>query len=295
MEEYKKVPFTYNQHLDLLKSRGLIINNPDSALIFLKQVNYYRFTAYCIPFQKPHDVFLPGTTFETIGNLYRWDEDLRNVVFAMLSPVEIFLRTQTAYELSHKWGVFAHYNLTLFQNEIAGKQWLDELEKTTRDSKEPFLDHYQTKYSGFPRLPIWIACEIMSLGSLSKLYSLLTPDAQREICSIIDVDHKVFRSWLHAITFLRNICAHHGRLWSRNFSISPMIPDKNPDWRAIQFNNKKLFTAVAIIEWICRKAELPMCNVEPVYQTMQHISTMDARFASWMGVPAGRTLGLCWR
>ncbi len=110
MEDYNKAPFTYEQHLFLLKSRGLIIDNPDEAITFLKQVNYYRLTAYCIPFQNPHDVFCPNTNFETLVQLYRMDEELRNKVFGMLVPIEIFLRTQLAYELTNSWGAFAHYN-----------------------------------------------------------------------------------------------------------------------------------------------------------------------------------------
>jgi len=121
MKDYNKAPLTYEQHLDLLKSRGLIINNPGDAVKFLKQVNYYRFTAYCIPFQRPHDVFLPGTTFEAIVGLYQLDEKLRDVVFALLTPIEIFLRTRIAYELSHKWGAFAHYDGSMFQNETEHK------------------------------------------------------------------------------------------------------------------------------------------------------------------------------
>jgi len=294
MEDYNKASFTYEQHLNLLKSRGLTINNPEDAAKFLRQVNYYRFTAYCIPFQKPRDVFLPGTTFEAIVDLYQLDEKLRGAVFALLTPIEIFLRTQIAYELSHKWGAFAHYESSMFQNETAHNQWLAELEKATVDSKEPFIEHYRTKYRGFPRLPLWMACEIMSLGSLSTLYSYLARDARLLICSIAGIDHNVFKTWLHTVTFLRNICAHHGRLWSRNFSISPLIPDKYPEWQAILFSNRKLFATVAILEWICRRTDLPLCKVEPVYETMREIATLDTRFAGWMGVPAGRKIEMCW-
>ena len=296
MEDYNKAPFTCEQHLELLKSRGLTITNPEDAAKFLKQVNYYRFTAYCIPFQKPRDIFIQGTTFETITDLYQLDEKLRGYVFALLTPIEIFIRTRMAYELSHKWGAFAHYDGLMFQNETEHNQWLAELEKATVDSKEPFLEHYRTKYRGFPRLPLWMACEIMSLGSLSILYSYLTRDARLLICSVAGIDHNVFRTWLHTITFLRNICAHHGRLWSRNFSIRPMIPDKHPEWQAIRFvDNKKLFASVVIMEWICRRADLPLYNVEPVYETMQEIAALDTRFAGWMGVPAGRNIEMCWR
>jgi abortive infection bacteriophage resistance protein len=248
MEDYNKAPFTYEQHIALLISRGLFISNPEEAMKFLKQVNYYRFTAYCIPFQNPHDVFIKGATFESIVVLYQLDEALRNAVFTMLTPIEIFLRTRMAYELSHKWGAFAHYDESMFQNKTEHTQWLADLEKAITDSKEPFLEHYKNKYNGFPRLLLWMACEVMSIGNLSTLYSILTREARLLICNTIGVNHDVFRTWLHTMTFLRNICAHHGRLWSRNFSIRPMIPDKIPEWQTINFNNKKLFASVAMME-----------------------------------------------
>ncbi len=294
MEQYSKTPFTYTQHLELLNSRGLIISDQNIASLYLKQINYYRFTGYCIPFQKPHDVFISGTKFEKVIELYNLDQELRSAVFSLLSPIEIFIRTQIAYELSHAYGTFAQYETSIFRDEGEGKTWVQELEESIKDSREPFLQHFQEKYDGFPRLPIWMACEIMSLGSLSKFYNYLKPEVQRKICAVISIDHKVFKTWLHASTFVRNICAHHGRLWSRNLSISPMIPDKVPEWQSIQFKNNKLFTLIAILEWICNKAQLPVCYIEPVYEVMRKISALDGRFSFWMGVPQGKTIGLCW-
>ena len=124
MEDYRKAPFTCEQHLALLQYRGLTIDNIEEAIRFLQQVNYYRFTAYCVPFQKPHDVFLPGNTFDSVVGLYRLDEELRNAVFAVLTPIEIFIKTKIAYELSHRAGAFAHYDDSLFLNKVAHKQWL---------------------------------------------------------------------------------------------------------------------------------------------------------------------------
>jgi len=67
-----------------------------------------------------------------------------------------------------------------------------------------------------------------------------------------------------------------------------------PEWQAFHFNNQRTFASIAIMEWICRKAELPLCNIEPVYETMRKIAALDTRFASWMGVPNGRSIGMCW-
>jgi abortive infection bacteriophage resistance protein len=294
MTEYTKAPFTYQQQLELLESRGLTIGDSQEAVKFLKQVNYYRFSAYCVPFQNPRDTFSPGTTFEKIIELYRMDEDLRIAVFAALTPVEIFLRTRIAYKLSHKYGTFAHHYLSIYQDEDEGKEWLAELEEAVSDSKEQFVQHYRDKYSNYPQLPLWMAIEIISLGSLSRFFSFLTLENRELVCTILEINHIVLKSWLHTITYLRNICAHHGRLWSRVFSILPLIPDKNKEWQDIHFNNQKLFATIAILEWICRKADLPLCEIEPVFEVMDKISGLDPRFSSWMGVPKGKTISWCW-
>lgn len=294
MSEYTKAPLTYQQHLVLLESRGLTIDDSQEAVRFLKQVNYYRFSAYCVPFQNPRDTFLSGTTFEKIVELYRLDAELRVAVFAALTPVEIFLRTRIAYKLSHKYGTFAQYDLSIYQDENEGKQWLTELEKSVNDSKEPFVQHYRDKYLNYPQLPLWIAIEVISLGSLSRFHSNLTLENRELISSVLEINHTVFKTWLHTITYLRNNCAHHGRLWNRHFSIQPLIPHKNKEWHGNDFNNQKLFATVAILEWICRKANLPLCDMEPVFKVMNKISALDPRFSNWMGVPKDMAIGWCW-
>jgi abortive infection bacteriophage resistance protein len=292
---YIKPPLTYAQQVALLQSRGLIVKCTDNATKFLQQVNYYRFSAYCIPFQKLRDVFTAGTTFEKITELYRMDEELRNAFMALLSPIEVFIRTKIVYELSHYNGAFAHYDHTIFRDDFKHTEWVASLDEEVNRGKETFLEHYKTKYQGFPRLPLWMVCEIMSMGSLSFLYGGLLPKPQRNICTNLEISHVVLRNWMHVITYLRNICAHHGRLWNRELSIKPLIPNKDVRWTSLGLDNKHLFASVAVAEWICNKAELPMCKVESVYEIMCKIAAMDARFAAMMGVPTGRAIGLCWR
>jgi len=291
---YTKPPLTYAQQVALIQSRRLTVKSTGDAVNFLQQVNYYRFSAYCIPFQKPRDVFTAGTTFEKIARLYRLDEELRNALLALLSPIEVFLRTRIVYELSHVWGTFAHYEPNNFRGNFKHTEWVTSLDEEVNRGKETFLSHFKTKYEGFPRLPLWMACEIMSMGSLSLLYSGLLPDRQRHICTSLEVVPNVLSNWMHVITYLRNICAHHSRLWNRELSIRPLLPNKDVRWTTLGLNNEHLFASLAVAEWICNKAQLPMCNVEPVYEIMRQISAIDIRFKGMMGVPAGSSIGLCW-
>jgi abortive infection bacteriophage resistance protein len=294
MELYSKPPLLYADQASLLISRGLTLDSIDDAISFLQHVNYYRFSAYCIPFQTSRDVFSPGTNFRQIVELYRLDEDLRNSMLALLSPVEVHLRTRVVYELSYGWGAFSHYDTSLFRRNFDHPEWAGKLEGEIGRAKEAFIEHYKSKYSGFPRLPFWMACEVMSLGSLSLLYSGLLPDPQRRICSIYGIHHEVLRNWFHVITYIRNICAHHGRLWNRELSIRPEIPHKNREWTSLNLDNRFLFAVASVLEWICKKSALPLSTLKTVHYKMQGIAEIDSRFVRMMGTPKERTIGMCW-
>ena len=293
MEVYNKAPYTYEQHVELLQSRGLEVTSPGYAIQFLKHVNYYRFTAYCIPFQNTPNNFLPGTKFENIAELYRLDESLRIAVMAALSPVEVCFRTRIVYELSHMEGAFAHYKSEIFHTAFDHNEWITSLEDDALSGKERFLEHYRAKYSGFPRLPLWMACEIMSLGRLSQLYNGLLPSVQRSICSILGIKYFVLGSWLHVVTYLRNICAHHSRLWNRELQIKPRLPNKDAKWRSLGLDNSHLFASVAMIEWIYRSTNLEIANVEQVYEAMRRVPALKPSFSARMGVPDDRAIGMC--
>lgn len=293
MEDYTKPVLTHDQQIVLLEERGLSVASHEQAINFLQRVNYYRFSAYCLPFQNTPDAFIIGTTFAEVMELYYLDEELRNTLMTVLSPIEILFRTQSVYELSHGWGTFAHYEPSLFRDEYQHAEWVTSLNKQVSQSNERFLDHYRSKYNGFPRLPAWIAFEVMSMSTLSLLYKNLRPEPQSRICAIVQCPRFVLVSWLHVISYLRNICAHHGRLWNREFQIRPLIL-RDQQWTELGFNNARLFAVVAMMEWIYRKACLDLGNFEQVFEVMQRISTMQPVFSTKMGVPEGRPISMCW-
>ena len=132
------------------------------------------------------------------------------------------------------------------------------------------------------------------MGSLSILYGGLISPLQRSICSILEIQHYTSRSWLHVMSFLRNICAHHARLWNRELEIRPLIPRKDSKWITLGLDNAHLFASIAVVEWIYRRTRLDLCSVEPIYEVMRKISTIQSPFSAKMGVPAGRAIGMCW-
>lgn len=244
LEKYNKPALTFRQQLELLEKRGLAIADRPAAEATLADTNYYRLSAYCIPFQKERDVFLPGATFEKVRALYEFDRKLRSCVVQGLERFEIAFKTTVANYLADKYGVFAHADAANFDPEFDHATWHAKLVVEIERAQETFIDHYRTKYEGFPRLPMWMAVEVMSFGSLSHLYRGMRRRDRLDIATRFDVADTVLVSWLHTLVVVRNICAHHSRLWNRILPVAPLIPRGNPDWHPPSFNGHKRVASV---------------------------------------------------
>jgi len=295
LKPYDKFHLSYDEQVKRLVERGLVVEDPAAAADFLQKVSYYRFSAYRIPFQKQPDVFMSNVSFEKLKRLYQLDESLRQAFICALSPVEIFLRTLLTYQLTKRYGPFVHYDTSVFRNTFDHSKWLVSIEGEIVRGHETFIEHFKSKYSGFPRLPLWMAVEVMSFGSLSKLFGGLLPAPQRGISSSLEIHHSVMHNWFHALTYIRNLCAHHSRLWNRELAIRPDIPRKVPAWQEIPFDNTRVFGIAAVLEWITSKALLPVTGIERIYATMIDIMREDVRFGFFMGVPVDITPGLLWK
>ena len=227
MEKYNKPPLSCGKQIELLIGRGLLVSDREKAEKFLNQVNYYRLSAYCLPFEIKRHQFHSDVTFERIQELYEFDRRLRFLIDEALEIVEISIRTAVSYYLANKYGPFAHEEDKIFFDKKRHSEWLVKTHEETDRSKETFIEHYKNKYEGFPQIPIWMAVEVMSFGALSQLYhNLLRPD-QIAIAKRIGYHSSVLYSWLHTFTYIRNICAHHSRIWNRQLSIAMVVPKKD--------------------------------------------------------------------
>jgi len=252
MAQFTKPTLSYDDQISLLKERGLIITDHSKAISYLKEIAYYRLSAYYIPYEKERHLFQTGTSFEQITTLYEFDCKVRQILDNALERIELFLRSQISNTLAMSNDPFAHENIKLFSSPSEHRRWINKVHEDTANSKEIFIRHYKTKYDNFPTIPIWMVIEIISLGSLSYLYKNLHKDQQQKISKEIDLTYLVLEKWLHFFTYVRNICAHHARLWNRTMAISPIIPKSfPPEWARIR--NDKLAFAIIVINFLLRK------------------------------------------
>lgn len=248
---YSKPPTTHSQQVALLQSRGMEIPDVAEAEFYLQHLNYYRLVAYWLPFEASHasHQFRAGTSFRDVLNLYTFDRELRLLVMDAIERVEISVRSQWAYQMGHRHGPHSPLDPNLALDAIHWRKNLDDLTLELNRSDEVFIQHMTDTYSE-PIPPTWAACEVMSLGLLSRWYRNLDPmPTRRTIADVYDLDERVLQSWLHHLSLVRNFCAHHARLWNREFAITPNRPRSRPATLPTEFmtSSRKLYNTLLIL------------------------------------------------
>ena len=246
-KNFTKTHFTYGSQIVLLESRGLIITNKELAGKKLQHISYYRLSAYFLPFQQEKDIFMNDTRFDEILRVYYFDKELRKIIFNAIETIEVNIRADIAYNLSKQVGAFGYMekeNLNIPYKDYLNL--IQAIQRETNRSKEAFVTHFKKKYKS-DILPIWMVVEIISFSTLSKFFKALKAE-QETITSTLNVPPKVLKNWLHVINHIRNICAHHGRLWNKQFAIKALIPKKIPQFKDLK--NDKIFILIMILNYM---------------------------------------------
>ncbi|MDP2902880.1 MAG: Abi family protein [Methylovulum sp.] len=233
------------------------VANEALAIHYLSHLNYYRLGAYWLPFEQHHSShqFRPGTQFDDALNLYIFDRELRLWLMDAIERIEVSLRTQFAYQLSLRYGTHPHLNQALFHDPARYSRAYNKLENEVKQSGEEFIKHLTQKYQE-PLPPIWAIVELMSIGQLSQWYDNLQNRQDRKIIAdIYDIDEKNLRTFLHHLTTLRNHCAHHARVWNRDYTVTLKIPNKRPASLVSSFNHqphsgRKLYNTLVLLAYL---------------------------------------------
>lgn len=243
-----KVPLTLDQQISLLKSRGLIIPDDKRAKEILARLSYYRvINAYSLglyitdPTKQQNHIYQAGITLEQIYDIYEFDTKLRHIVFELIEYFELKFRTTISYYIANNFCATAYLRPELYCSVDYYNDFLVDLNREKNAQQRSLIvQHHDTHYGG--TLPIWAMAEIVSFGTLSKLYKNLLPEHKRKIASIYRTYPDLLSSWLNSFVLVRNICAHYGRLYNRNLLARPKIPKSSP-----QLDNYKIFSVVYLL------------------------------------------------
>ena len=250
MTAYTKPHLAFADQVSLLKSRGLIVDNEPEAEHLLRAIGYYRLSGYWYSYRRHlngadrDDQFVEGTTFRQVVRLYDADRRLKLHVLDALERIEIGVRVLIGFTLGRR-GAYAHLdagNLDGRSTQSSGgrpstyDRWLRKMLAAQTRSSEDFVLHFQHKYDG--RLPVWVMTEILDFGSMSYLFQGLKSSDRNEIAARLDILDRhsdgnggALANWLRVLNYVRNVCAHHSRLWNRNLvdQIAPSHLRSIPD------------------------------------------------------------------
>jgi len=294
---YNKIPLSFADQIVLLKNRELVIDDEPKALSYLQEISYYRLSAYFLPYQTAKDKFGNNVTFEQIIETYSFDRELRLLVFDCIERIEVAIRTQFIYQMSmhyndSHWQDNQNHFITPYYNKIgnlvnpfADFQAIISKAKTAR-TPETFIKHYINNYHKPANPPSWMCFELLTIGELSHIYRGLKNNADKKrIADFFDVHPTVFTSWLHTLTYVRNICAHHSRLWNRDLAIEPekLLKPKG-NWLDKPFeNNKRVFYFLCVLRYMLLRAN-------PGNSMKQKVENLFNKYPSvpikYLGIPS---------
>lgn len=300
---YTRSHKSFQDQVALLKRRNLTITDDQKAEKWLRLIGYQRLKPYWFPFRRTSQAsgkllesFRPGAALSDAVDLYIADKNLRLIFMDALERIEVAVRVDISHTLG-KRDKFAHRS-TAYLDPARSKQlaknsrqsrhrvWLAHADRAERRSKVDWVQEFVAKY-GWP-LPIWMAVETWDFGTLSHLFELAYPSDRKSIAAQYGVaDPEVFLSWLRCLSTVRNICAHHGRLWNEPLVNQPKLPKRNaiPDLAHIQPGSQahtRLYAAAAIVQFLLR-------TITPMSQWRARLDSCLTQLAMVKGISLAQT------
>lgn len=287
--KFNKPPLTVDDQIALLIQRGMLFSDKVAAHQALYHINYYRLRAYWLPFENTNPdgshTLQPGTTFETVMAYYAFDQRLKLLLIDAIERIEISLRTRWANELALRYGSHAYLDVNLFANHHRHAKCLQSLQEEVTRSHETFIKHYVDTYTHPLLPPIWAVCEVMTLGQLSQwLDNLKRRNDRQAISQPYGFDEVVIRAFAHHLATVRNLCAHHSRVWNRKFTISMKLPNQ-PASSAAWFNEndeRKIYNTLLMLTLLLERVS-PGSTWK--HRLLELLETMPAGTMGAMGFP----------
>lgn len=215
---------TIDEQVENLKSIGLIVNDEEYAKRVLNDISYFRLVkAYSLNLKPKNGNYNEGTTFEEIVELYLFNANFRQIIFPEIEKVEINVRCRLANYFAEKYGVLGYLEKENFANAHYHEEFINEIDgEIRRNSKTPFVRNFMQNYEGGDLL-VYALVEVFSFGTLSKFYKNMHSKDKKAVAGTFGVGYTYLESWLESISYVRNICAHYGRLYNARLSKTPML------------------------------------------------------------------------
>lgn len=250
--EIMKEAKTIEEHLEILEKRGLIIEKRDRAIETLRNVNYYTLTGYLFPFKKSN-IYQKGTSMNLAIRLYHFDNEIRNVLTALMVEAEEKLKTRIAYNIAiaHSDDPLIYTDINYFKSANDHSRFMADFQSNVRNNREvPFVKHHIQKYRS--QFPIWVAVNLFTLGNLKYLYKNIPSRDRKNISREFNLSPKTLDSWIDTLRILRNKLAHNMRLYETTFQKTPKLEKHH----TVRIENNRLFANFVLLKYLLDNSEV---------------------------------------
>lgn len=230
---------TIEEQMEILRSRGLTINDEPQARNFLLHNNYYRISGYSLTLRK-NDVFSKSATFQNIIDIYNFDHELRHIILQYLEVIEVQMKSVYVYEFTKAHGPTGYLDEAFFTNKNKHKEIIDKAnqQKIQRLPHEPYLKHFVNELQ--QDIPLWAYVDLLTISDISFLYSISEQPIKDAVARTFGLTMNkgayILGSYMHSMTIIRNLCAHGSRLYNRLFEQKPSL---NKQEKALLIKNNK--------------------------------------------------------
>ena len=271
------------EQIEILKFKGLTIDDEDYAKRVLLRENYFFLNGYRHIFiNSDTKRYIDGVTFEELYSLFLFDRSLRNILFKNLLIVENNLKSITSYQLSKKYGYrekdyLKEKNFT--GNPEKRKQVNDLINKMKRQVRANGGQHSATMHyiNNYGYIPLWIMVKALSFGIVSEMFSILKEEDKNEIAKVYHVSADKMIMYLPILANYRNLCAHEDILFENRTqkSIDDTIYHRLLNIKQIDSEyvcgKNDLFALLIIMRQILQTEEFQNMMLE-IEKTIEHLA-----------------------
>lgn len=220
---------TIDEQLEILRSRGLAIQNDERAKNFLLFNNYYRISGYSLTLRK-NDVFSKNATFQNIVDIYNFDHELRHIILQYIEMLEVQMKSIYSYEFTKVHGPVGYLDSSFFTNADKHTEIINKAnqQKTQRLPHEAYLKHFINDLD--QEIPFWAYVDLLTISDISFLYSISEQKIKESVAYTFGLTMSrgtsILGGYMHSMTIIRNLCAHGSRLYNRLFEQKPSLNKK---------------------------------------------------------------------
>ncbi len=244
----QQIPLSVKQQIDNLKSLNLTIQDESLATSFLNDVSYFRFIkAYSLGLKPKNGNYYSGTTFEQLMELYLFNSNFRQLLFPLIERVEVNLRCRLSNYFSITYGVLGYKDPDNFSEKVYHDAFLQDIHtEIIRNKRAPFIKNFMNNYED-GNIPFYALVEILSFGTLSKFYKNMKNTDKKQIASIYGIGYTYLESWIESIAYVRNLCAHYGRLYNAKLTKTPKLYCHD---RELGITNNRIFGILCCLKYL---------------------------------------------